>query len=286
MLPIKTMFGAGLIVSAVAGFSAEAGSLTEVNAGDVNTNRQSGDVAIGNYFGSRISIDDNEIQAQSCAREPCNSTTLYLQHEGGPLYIGGNGTSQMVLQNPDETKQRIRFVDVQNGQEFVHLEFNSGLPDRGLTVSARDDAQSADYEFRPSGQAYKIGGGSWSTLSDRRVKQDIHNFTVGLDALLKINPVTYRFNGKGETPRDGRQHVGVIAQDIHGVKGLEEVTLQSEKRYLDASDEKQSELLTFDPSALIYVAINAIKELETEVALLKAKNRELEKKIGNNRGKF
>src|SRR5262249_33723883 len=53
--------------------------------------------------------------------------------------------------------------------------------------------------FYVLGSAYKPGGGSWSATSDRRVKKDIAEFRPGLAAIEEIHPVTYRYNGLGET---------------------------------------------------------------------------------------
>ena len=262
-----------LLVSTVA----VAGSLMELNAGDVNKNQHSGDINIGTYMGQRINIDGNEIQSQNCSRAPCNNTVLYLQHEGAAVQIGGNGNSHLVLRNPDETEQRISFFDKQNTMEFATLAFNSGRAHSGLNLTISDDAKLAWFEFRPSGEAYKLGGGSWSTLSDERVKKNVEEFKLGLATLKKINPVSYQFNGKAGTPADGQQHVGVIAQDIQQIEELAGITLKREKKLLDMDDQKESELMTFDSSALLYITINAIKELQGEVEKLKAHNQELEK---------
>ena len=43
------------------------------------------------------------------------------------------------------------------------------------------------------GEAYKPGGGSWSTLSDRRAKQSIEPLQNALDRLLRLRGVTYEY---------------------------------------------------------------------------------------------
>jgi hypothetical protein len=47
-----------------------------------------------------------------------------------------------------------------------------------------------------NGNANKTGGGTWGTFSDRRIKSDIVDYTSGLDAILKIRPVSFKYNDK------------------------------------------------------------------------------------------
>lgn len=69
------------------------------------------------------------------------------------------------------------------------------------------------YRLEVNGSAAKPGGGSWATLSDRRLKGNIRPYTDGLQTLLKIKPVTFHYNEKSgyET---APEYVGVIAQDL------------------------------------------------------------------------
>lgn len=44
-----------------------------------------------------------------------------------------------------------------------------------------------------NGGADKPGGGSWATFSDRRLKTLDGEFTLGVDEIVKLNPVRYRY---------------------------------------------------------------------------------------------
>jgi hypothetical protein len=46
-----------------------------------------------------------------------------------------------------------------------------------------------DQLFSVNGNASKVGGGSWATFSDKRLKKDINPFTDGLNILMEVNPV-------------------------------------------------------------------------------------------------
>lgn len=111
--------------------------------------------------------------------------------------------------------------------------------------------------------AAKPGGGSWTnSSSDERVKTDIRPFIDGLDVILGINPVWYKYNGKGGIEADGTEYVGVIAQDIQEVAPY---TVGTYMAKLNPDDETETELLNFNSTALTFNLINAVKELNLKV---------------------
>jgi hypothetical protein len=140
------------------------------------------------------------------------------------------------------------------------------------------------------GEVYKPGGGSWGSTSDRRTKRNVSPFTDGLDILKKIDAINYEYNGLGGTP-EGMKGVGVIAQDAQKVVPY---MVKSTKMKLHPTDKEDTDILSFDPSALPFINLNAIKELDargekqqSEIDALRAENAELrarleaiEKKLG------
>lgn len=121
--------------------------------------------------------------------------------------------------------------------------------------------QAPDQLLSVNGNASKVGGGSWATFSDRRMKEDINTFTDGLSVLKSIRPVTFRYNGKLGYPTD-KEYVGVIAQEIESVAPY---TVDTYRAKLDPHDAEETDVLRFDGTALTYIAINAIKELDAKV---------------------
>ena len=57
-----------------------------------------------------------------------------------------------------------------------------------------------------NGTADKVGGGSWGTFSDKRLKKNINEFTLGLDAIKSLKTVTYEYNGL-KYKDDGKTYV-------------------------------------------------------------------------------
>jgi len=123
-----------------------------------------------------------------------------------------------------------RFV-VKDTTGYVGI--NTAIPDANLTVN---------------GSADKPGGGSWSTLSDRRLKTLDGQYSSGLAEIMKINPVKYRYkDGNGMGIRDREEHVGVVAQEIQ--QAIPEAVTENSRGYL---------LVNNDP--VIWAMLNAIKE--------------------------
>jgi hypothetical protein len=114
-------------------------------------------------------------------------------------------------------------------------------------------------------------------LSDRRVKKEIRPFNKGLQKLLLFDPFVYKFNGKGGTMDDGKDHIGLIAQDVKKV--MPELVVSRNVK-LNPEDTEETEVLGLDLRPLNFMVINAIKELNKRVEKLeKTKTNEKRKTI-------
>ncbi len=103
------------------------------------------------------------------------------------------------------------------------------------------------------------------TPSDARLKNVIGDYAVGLDAILRITPRLFAFKSPPGGPIDKFIHAGFIAQDIKDLVP-QAVQMQPNGYY------------AFDSTAVLAVAVNAIKQLEAtnkaqtvEIARLQAK---------------
>jgi hypothetical protein len=112
---------------------------------------------------------------------------------------------------------------------------------------------SPDNLLTVNGSADKPGGGSWGTYSDGRLKTVNGGFTPGLNQVMKIHPVHYRYKADNAMGiRDTDEHIGVVAQDVQKV--IPEAVTQNSKGYL---------LVNNDP--IIWTMLNAIKEQQREI---------------------
>ncbi len=104
-----------------------------------------------------------------------------------------------------------------------------------------------------NGGADKVGGGSWATFSDRRLKDLDGDFSAGLGAIMQLHPIRYRYkdeNGMGIHDHD--QHIGFVAQEVQKV--IPEAVTQNSKGYL---------LVNNDP--ILWTMLNAIKQQQKEI---------------------
>ncbi len=191
----------------------------------------------------------------------------YLSNQAQPsaanYAIGLEASGNLNLNTPQNG--RINLCEGNN--PFVTMRGNgSGDPNTGhLGINA----YSPIYNLHVNGTAAKTGGGSWDEASDKRLKKDIKDFKEGLDALKKIVPKTYKYNGLAGTANN-YQGIGVIAQEV---KDAFPYMVTNVKTKLKDTDKKETEVLSYNGSALIYIAINAIKELSDRIE-------KIEKKLG------
>jgi len=109
--------------------------------------------------------------------------------------------------------------------------------------------------------------GTWQALSDASIKTDVQPYTRGLDAIQALNPVAYRYNDKSPfAAPDDPVRYGLIAQEVapHVPEAVGTYLHKPE------GTERGIDLATLDPGHLIFVLINAVKELSNKVAALEA----------------
>ena len=95
------------------------------------------------------------------------------------------------------------------GQPFTTISFQTGI-----YFVTGDSGASAKIAFDTSGNAYKSSGaGSWSALSDSRIKTNVQTVTNGLSRVLQLNPVTFDY--KSPEAHNGKVHdKGFIADEF------------------------------------------------------------------------
>jgi hypothetical protein len=139
-------------------------------------------------------------------------------------------------------------------------------------------------DLQVNSQAYKPGGGSWATTSDRRLKKDIRPYTDGLNELLDVNPVWFKYNELAQVSDKDKSYVGIIAQEMQEVAPymIEEVAMFSKVEEDEDGNEvivdPGEKYLTYDATALTYMLVNAVKEQQELITQLQERIRQLELK--------
>ncbi|WP_158246880.1 tail fiber domain-containing protein [Halobacteriovorax sp. DA5] len=126
---------------------------------------------------------------------------------------------------------------------------------RGVAIGTSASVQLAEAGERlvVNGTAAKPGGGSWATYSDARLKDITGEFTYGLDAIMAIDTIKYRYkedNALGIL--NEREHSGFIAQEI-------------QKVIPEAVRTTTDDYLTVDNDPIFLALINATKEQQSQI---------------------
>ncbi|HEY8938014.1 MAG TPA: tail fiber domain-containing protein [Cyclobacteriaceae bacterium] len=132
------------------------------------------------------------------------------------------------------------------------------------------------YNLEISGSAGKSTGTAWINTSDIRLKKDVSRFTDGLNVISKINPIWFRYNGKGGTKPGEKLQVGIVAQEL---KEIAPYTVGTFKAKYDETSPGEETFYNFDYNAIGYALINAVKELDNKVKSLEAENSLLKKQL-------
>lgn len=120
-----------------------------------------------------------------------------------------------------------------------------------------------DQRLSVNGDASKVGGGSWQTFSDKRLKNIAGPFRSGLNAVMRLQPLRYQYkpnNAVGIT--DNAEHIGLAAQEVQQV--IPEAVTANSNGYL---------MVNNDP--IIWTMLNAIKEQQQQIQELKREVRRL-----------
>ena len=210
---------------------------------------------------------------------------LRLQQDGGAItgYLGLEGQSNVL--GPGTLTNSLLVGTGPNFSPFPpHLQFLTADTVR-MTLRYTNgyigiNTTAPTAELSVNGAANKIGGGTWATFSDRRLKKDVRPFTDGTAVLMGIKPSWFSYNGLAGIKDTTTQFVGVIAQEI---KEVAPYTVK-EVNYTDPNTNESMAVLQYDPNALIYLLVNTVQEQEARLHALEQKLRELDLFLGEQPG--
>ena len=146
-------------------------------------------------------------------------------------------TTSAILNGSANPTQTQRFFYIQNNG-WVGIGTSS--PQNQLSIT-----QNAD----------KPGGGPWLASSDFRIKDEIKPFNDGLNLIMKLNPVTFKYNEKSGYPDLNKTYIGFIAQDVEEIAPYMVSSYDDSEGPSGLKDKRQ-----FDESALSKIMLNAIQE--------------------------
>ena len=136
----------------------------------------------------------------------------------------------------------------------------------GATSSAL--RATVDVNFTITGAGVQPGGGSWTASSDARVKKDVTPYRRGLDAVLHLEPISYRYNGLAGMLDTESVYHGLAAEDAGAI--MPEMLRVFRERLRD-DDAEPSEILHLNSTPLTFALVNAVKELAARLEALEGR---------------
>jgi hypothetical protein len=110
--------------------------------------------------------------------------------------------------------------------------------------------------------------GAWVAFSDARIKTVTNEFTDGLDVIKKIRPVKFKYNENAPFKSNDEQ-IGIVAQELEKVAPY---MVKKEKH------EKINDLRAVNNQAYTFLLINAVKEQQAQIEILRAELAEIKGK--------
>jgi hypothetical protein len=242
-----------------------------------------GDVAAIRLYQTATGADGGYIRFDTCNSGSTTLTEKARILSDGSFLIGETSqglSTRFKIQGPNDasTGFNTSFISMGNsGGGYPYIGYNCGPTSTGLTYFryVNDYASWIDFNagqvrtFTNSGGTgnttgsagpyVAVGGTSWTSSSDRRLKDDIQEISYGLDTVKALEPVSYVRNDRDVESRE----LGFIAQDVEGV--VEEVVSVTDDGYYG-----------LDYQRLIPVLTKAIQEQQATIEALTARIEALE----------
>lgn len=147
---------------------------------------------------------------------------------------------------------------------------------RGGNVGLGDTTPSYQLELSQNSAA-KPTSSAWTVPSDRRLKDEVGSFNDGLNVVMAIRPVMFKYNGKLGLPTE-EVGIGTIAQELKEIAPyMVKTTIEQSSQKIGDIDYNGNTVMPGDPTeylcvdygAMNFVLINAIKEQQAQIDALK-----------------
>jgi len=170
------------------------------------------------------------------------------------------GTGEITLGKNSDNNSLLKLAG--QAKNYWIYNYNSEL--RIYTINPDNTGFVPLIQILSDGTVAKIGGGSFSALSDERVKDNIVNFGDGLDKVLAIETKSFNYKKVAGTQTEfypdsliQKKQYGVIAQQLKEV--CPEMVTQDEQGFYSV-----------DLSNLPLMLVNAVKELNAKLETVTA----------------
>jgi len=188
------------------------------------------------------------------AKLPNDGSYMIMQHYLGSTYV--NATSGRIIRFSIGNKEKMRLT---SAGRF------------GIGVAAPTEKLHVNGNIKATGMV---------SSSDKRLKNNISEYSRGLKEVLQLNPINFIYNGKAGISSKENQ-IGLAAQELQKV--VPEMVQEFTHQELDTLDKVISEeqYLQIVESDIKYLLINAIKEQQVMIDDLSLELRELKESLSS-----
>jgi hypothetical protein len=235
----------------------ESGAFTEVNGGP-NVAFNAGNVGIG----TNATTPASKLEVPLTANSPVQRVRF-----GNVIAHNGPGTVACIAHSNRSANTDFAVRQDSNGNTTINCSTGAQitLAVAGVNRIIMDGSGNATFggTLHANGNISSNGTITANVPSDIAVKEDIKTLPWGLEELLRLKPISFRYNGVGDTPTDGQERIGLIAQEVEAV-------FPSLVKRSKTTDPSAEHILSYDPQPLLYIMINAVRELAGRVEKLES----------------
>jgi hypothetical protein len=180
------------------------------------------------------------------------------------IAVSGNISSTSgTISAPQVIVANIR--DTSNAMAIQTNDGSNNITYYGNNHTFNNKTSSTQYVIFNDSGSFNLNG-VWSIISDPELKEDVQPYQRGLDAITRLNPVTYRYRvgtlfalHEPSAPLVGLMADAVMPH-VPEIVGETSVMVDGHER----------SVATLTPGTLVFALINAVKELSARVAQLEA----------------
>ncbi|TVR39867.1 MAG: tail fiber domain-containing protein [Cryomorphaceae bacterium] len=185
----------------------------------------------------------------------------------GNVYIGSQSGSGSIAGYTGAANNRFL---LSNAAGSAGVLMSGHFDDKRVGINTINPTQTLSV----NGDAGKPGGGEWDTFSDQRLKTDVSSFDDGLQVVLRLRPVEFRYNELSGYQDLSTPYIGFLAQDVESIAPYM-------VRVMDDSQGPSglSDLRVLKGDALSKVLVNAIQEQQEQISSLEERIEQLEKLV-------
>jgi hypothetical protein len=232
-----------------------AGAVYSSNFVNANSDVNAGGTVNAGYVHSRGDVNaDHDVNANS--NMMCN----------GELGVGGYGLSGGWFGLAvDQQLSRLVYWCNQPGNGFALKWLQTAGWYGTMTYQRPDGAHLFQCDYSGNVSAYSS---IWApNICDDRAKRAVRPYQRGLNEIISLEPVSFQYNGEGDTVDDGTVYYGVSAQKTRDI--LPEAVVEIAARMQqEVATKRLPGMLGIEEPPVLWALVNACKELATRVATL------------------